>query len=227
MKIGEQGQFESTQRWRRARALRKYLQHDIHSIAIRSAVVSLCEKDLRDLGIEASQLGEGEAPSMLPTPEKRAAQALRLVCKRPAVAHNIPAIVTAMMAHPKAAPIQENGCAALKVLATDDNRAAIGSVGGTSAVIDGMAAQRANGAVQEQGCGALWNLACGSKVNRVAIGQQGGIEGIVAAMRQHTASAAVQRTACGALATLVFQSAANRAALLHVFSAVHVSALSC
>jgi len=83
--------------------------------------------------------------------------------------------VIGMGAHASIAGVQEDGCAALRTLAANDDeiKTAIARAGGIEAVVVGMGAHTSIVVVQEHGCAALRNLAAN---DRTAIATAGGIE---------------------------------------------------
>jgi hypothetical protein len=106
-------------------------------------------------------------------------------------------IVQGMRAHSKNAAVQEEGCAALWSLASND-RVTTGAAGGIGAVLGAIKTHKDSASVQKAACWALSNLAINND-NAVTIAAAGGIEAIAAAMTVHEGSAAVQEQACWAL----------------------------
>jgi hypothetical protein len=111
-----------------------------------------------------------------------------------------PAIVQGMRAHSENAAVQQEGCAALRSLASN-NKVTTAAAGGIGAVLEGMKAHKDSAGVQEAACWALSNFAINDD-NAVAIAAAGGIELVVQAMRAHKDITKVQEKACGALRML-------------------------
>jgi hypothetical protein len=99
-----------------------------------------------------------------------------------AARHGIETIASTMAKHSNIPEVQQNGCAALRNLAQNNNanRVSIAANHGIEAIVSAMKAHNKISEVQEYGCGALGNLAC-SDANRVSLSTKHGIEVIVSA----------------------------------------------
>jgi len=114
----------------------------------------------------------------------------------------IECIIDAMRKYSSNVVVQQNGCAALRGLATSaDNQVLIAALGGIPCILEAMRSYPNNAVIQENGCAALKNLAS-EKKNQVTIVDVGGLQCILKAMRQHPKYAAVQEKGCSALKNL-------------------------
>jgi len=113
-------------------------------------------------------------------------------------------VVTVMRQHVARVEVQEQGCAALRILAAShaENQTRIARAGGIEAVVKAMQTHAQSADVQQEGCRALRNSSFNHAENKARIADAGGIEAVVAAMQTHMQSAEVQRKGCRALRNL-------------------------
>ena len=123
------------------------------------------------------------------------------------------AVVEAMRAHPQAAGVQHEGCAALVLVCLGMDGAGLArkhsavEAGALEAVVGAMWAHPQAEGVQQEGCAALLSLCCG-RVDAVDLAHKqraaeaGALEAVVAAMWAHLQAASVQWQGCAVLTIL-------------------------
>lgn len=109
-------------------------------------------------------------------------------------------IVRAMEAHPDAAPVQVNACAALDRMAMDpDTQVIISEMGGIAAILDAMKKFEVDGDVHQAACSALANI---TRHRGATDEAEGAVQVLCASMSRHSTNMMVQAKAFGTIANL-------------------------